>query len=284
MRGTTGSEDGTSAGIGWGTDGSDPRGKAETMTEQNMNRMALKLVRSDGTSRGGERKQRRLAAVISSPEPNRPRLPMQGDTAAVFDTAAWQKRWGGIRPVAETTAVYVAGCTGSMKLGGVLGVPTLKPGTAQDVDARIAKLNGERHGSLVIRDFAVVDEPGWSDWEPAKFSCRPTHPASPVRVTPRQLVVEVPFWVSASDFEALFVAAMESVTLASIAASPAGRALAKRRGCDPDVLLRYTRSARGPVLATEIGVIAPSGDASRLVALIEWIVIRLVVADDGWEG
>ena len=129
-----------------------------------------------------------------------------------------------------------------------------------------------------------MDEPGWSDWEPAKFSCRPTHPASPVRVTPRQLVVEVPFWVSASDFEALFVAAMESVTLASIAASPAGRALAKRRGCDPDTLLRYTRSKRGPVLATEIGIIAPSGDASRLVALIEWIVIRLVVADDGWRG
>ena len=72
--------------------------------------------------------------------------------------------------------------------------------------------------------------------------------------------------------------------MASIAASPAGRALAERRGCDADALLRYTRSAHGPVLATEIGVIAPSGDAIRLVALIEWIVIRLVIADDGWKS
>ena len=29
---------------------------------------------------------------------------------------------------------------------------------------------------------------------------------------------------------------------------------------------------------------APSGDTSRLVALVEWVLIRLVVADDGWEG
>ena len=253
------------------------------MSEQNMNKKKLKLVRSDGSSLGGERKQRRLAATIAAPEADSPRLPAQADTAAIFDTIAWRRRWGAIRGVAETTNVYVAGCTGCMRLAGEIGMPVLKPGTAQDVDARIAKLNGERHGSLVIRDFAVVDEPGWSDWEPAKFSCRPTHPASPVRVTPRQLVVELPFWVSASDFEALFAAALECITLASLAASPAGRALMKRRGCNSDALLRYTRSARGPVLATEIGVIAPSGDAGRLVALVEWIVIRVVMADADWE-
>ena len=252
------------------------------MTERIMNMKALKLVKPDGTSRGSERKQRRLAATIALPEAGRPRLQMQQDTAAILDTATWRRRWAGIRPMAETTCVYVAGCTGSMALAGILGMPVLKPGTAQDVDARMATLNGERHGSLVHRDFAVVDEPGWSDWEPAKLSSRPTHPASPVRVLPRQLVVELPFWISSADFEALLVAALEPITLASIAASPAGRALAKRRGCDPDALLRYTRCTRGPALATEIGVIAPSGDAARLVSLIEQILIRLVVADDGW--
>ncbi len=249
-----------------------------------MNKRKLKLVRSEGSSLGSERKQRRVAATIAAPEADRPRLPAQADTAEIFDTIAWRRRWGAIRGVAETTNVYVAGCTGSMRLAGEIGMPVLKPGTAQDVDARIAKLNGERHGSCVIRDFAVVDEPGWSDWEPARFSCRPTHPASLVRVTPRQLIVELPFWISSQDFEALFVAALECITVASIAASPAGRALAKRRGFDPDALLRYSRSSRGPVLATEVAVIAPSGDASRLVAVIEWILIRVVMADDGWEG
>ncbi len=254
------------------------------MTEHNMNTKKLKLVSSNTTSRGSDRKQRRLAGAIMEPEPDRPRLPAQGDTAKIFDLPAWRKYWGGMRAMAETTGVYIAGCTGTMALGGALGMPILKPGTAQDVEARIRKLNSARYGSLLIRDFSVVDEPGWSDWEAAKLSCRPTHPASPVRVLPRQLLVDLPFWISVNDFEALITAALEGISLASIAGSPVGRALCQRRGCDPDALLRYTRSARGPVLATEIGIIAPSGDAGRLVALVEWIVIRLVVGDDGWKG
>ena len=257
---------------------------AGTMTEHNMNGKKLKLVSSNATSRGSDRKQRRLAGAITVPEPDRPRLPVQGDTAKIFDLPAWRKCWGGMRAMAETTGVYIAGCTGTMALGGAIGMPTLKPGTTQDVDARMRKLNSERYGSVAIRDFSIVDEPGWSDWEAAKLSGRPTHPASPVRVLPRQLLVDLPFWISVSDFEALFVAALEPISLASITGSPAGRVLCRRRGCDPDTLLRYTRSARGPILATEIGVIAPSGDASRLVALVEWIVIRLVVGDDSWKG
>ena len=254
------------------------------MIEQNNNRNKLNLISSDGTSKGGARKQRRLAAAIAAPEPNRPRLPAQADTAAIFDSATWRKRWGGMRPMAEVTGCYIAGCTGSMAMAQTLGLVVLKPGTARDVDARMAKLNGERHGSVCIRDFAVHDEPGWSNWEPSKLSARPTHPASPVRVLPRQLSVELPFWVTPQDFEALLVAALEPVTLAHLAASPAGRDLCRRRGVTTDALLRYTHSARGPVLATEVAVVAPSADAGRLVALVEWILVRLVMAEDGWEG
>ena len=249
-----------------------------------MNKKKLKLVSSDPTSRGSERKQRRLAGAIMLPEPDRPRLPVQADTAAVFGTEAWRKSWGSIRAIGERTGVYVAGCTSSMRLGGELGMPVLKPGTAQDVGTRIKQLNSERYGSLRIRDFAVHDEPGWADWEAARLSCRPTHPASPVRVLPRQLIVDLPFWISANDFEALLNAALEPTTLACLAASPVGQALSRQRGGDPDMLLRYTRGRSGPILATEIAVVAPSGDTSRLVALIEWVLISLVVADDGWEG
>ena len=186
------------------------------MSEQNMNKKKLKLVRSDGSSLGGERKQRRLAATIAAPEADRPRLPAQADTAEIFDTIAWRRRWGAIRGVAETTNVYVAGCTGSMRLAGEIGMPVLKPGTAQDVDARIAKLNGERHGSLVIRDFAVVDEPGWSDWELAKLSCSPDPPGvARTGHAKRQLVVALPFWVTGRVISRRsFVAALEPVTLA----------------------------------------------------------------------
>ena len=230
---------------------------------------------------GTERKRRRLAATIVSPEPERPRLPVGDDTATILSSDAWRKRWGGIRPVAETTAVYIAGCTGSMALSGLLGFPIFKVGTALDVPARSRKLNSERYGSVVIADLAVHDEPGWSDWEPAKLSARATHPASPVRVLARSLLIELPFWVTAADFEALLVAALEPVSLVGLAATPAGRALARRRGCSADVMLRFSRGRRGPVLATEISAMAPSGDGSRLIALIERMLIRLVLADGG---
>ena len=251
------------------------------MTEQNMNRKKLNLISSDVTSQGGARKQRRLAATIAAPEPGRPRLPAQEDTAAVFSSAAWQDRWGGIRPVSDTLGVYVAGCTASMRLANLLGMPVLKIGTARDVGERMRKLNMERYGSLAIRGFSIVDEPGWDDWEASKLSARPTHPASPVRVLPRQLIIETPFWVSLSDIEALVVAAVEPITLAQLAARPDGQTLCRRRGCGKDDLLRYSRAKAGPVLATEIGIIAPSGDASRLVALLERIIIDLVLADVG---
>ncbi len=122
---------------------------AGTMTEHNMNGKKLKLVSSNATSRGSDRKQRRLAGAITVPEPDRPRLPVQGDTAKIFDLPAWRKCWGGMRAMAETTGVYIAGCTGTMALGGAIGMPTLKPGTTQDVDARMRKLNSERYGSVV---------------------------------------------------------------------------------------------------------------------------------------
>ncbi len=254
------------------------------MRRQDTEGAALKIVEPVETARGGERKRRRLAATIARPEPNRPRLPAQGDTAAMFDTESWRRRWAAIRPMAETTNVYVAGCPGTMALGGILGVPIFKPGTAQDVGARMRKLNAQRYGSVVISDFAVHDEQGWSAWEAAKLSAPSTHPASPVRVLPRSLAVELPFWITPQDFEALIQAALDPITLASVAASPLGRALCRQRGCDPHTLLRYSRGPRGPKMATEICAMAPSGDAGRLVALAEWIVIHLVVADDGWEG
>ena len=47
--------------------------------------------------------------------------------------------------------------------------------------------------------------------------------------------------------------------------------------------MRYSRSARGPVLVTELVSFGPSADAARLIAAIEWMLIRLVLADDGGE-
>ena len=232
----------------------------------------IKAVHPRGT-------ERRRAACIAERLEARPRLAMPEPTDEVFNSAQWRKRWSAIRGMGEVTGCYAAGCTGSLKLGQILGCPWPKMGTAVDVDRRMGELNDERYGSLQIQNFSFVEEAGWSDWDAAKFSARPTHPASPVRVLARQLQVELPFWVTPQDFEALFNAALEPVALTHLIGRPAGRALIEGRGCTRDDVLRYSRSARGPVLATELASFGSRADAARLVTLVEWIVIGLVLAD-----
>ena len=245
----------------------------------------LRLV-TGGTAprpQGTERKRRRLAATITDRLAARPRLAMPLPTAPVFDGPAWRERWARIRHGGEVVGCYVAGCAGSLKLGQLLGCPWPKLGTGIDVERRIDDLNRERYGALRVRGFEFVEEDGWSDWKPARFSARPTHPASPVRVLPRQLEVQLPPWVSAQDFEALFNAALEPVSLPFVVARPAGRDLLRSRGREVDDALRYSRSARGPVLVTELTSFGPSADAARLIAAIEWTLIRLVLADVSGE-
>lgn len=248
------------------------------MSEHNKNKGTAggKVVRLP-TSLKSPRKQLRLAGVIAVPEMTRPRLPVQAETATIFGSAPWQTRWAAIRSSADTVSVYVAGCRGAMALGGALGLPVFKIGTAADVSARIAKLNQQRYGALRVRDFAIVEEPGWDSWSAARLSVPATHPASPVRVLARELLVELPSGVTAQDFEALLTAALEAIGLTTLAASADGRDLCRRRGCDRDAALRYSYSPTGPVLSTELAIVAASGDAAHLVTLIEWMVIRLVL-------
>lgn len=229
--------------------------------------------------RGTERQRRQTAAPIAERLEARPRLAVPPSTDAVLDSSLWRQRWSAIRHMGEVTGCYAAGCTGSLKLGQRLGCPWPKMGTAVDVDRRMDDLNQQRYGAQRIQGFEFIEEAGWSDWEPAKFSARPTHPASPVRVLARQLQVELPFWITPQDFEALFNAALEPVALTHLIGRPAGRAMIESRGCSRDDVLRYSRSASGPVLATELASLGSRADAARLVATVEWIVIGLVLAD-----
>ena len=229
--------------------------------------------------RGREPQRRGRAARIADRLETRPRLAMPAPTGEVLDSAEWRRRWSAIRGMGEVTGGYAAGCTGSLKLGQVLGCPWPKMGTAVDVDRRMEELNDERYGSLRVQNFSFIEEAGWSDWEPGRFSARPTHPASPVRVMPRQLQVQLPFWITPQDFENLFNAALEPVSLVHLVGRPVGRDLIMARGCTHDDVVRYSRSARGPVLASELASFGSRADAARLVAIVEWIVIRIVLAD-----
>ena len=222
---------------------------------------------------------------IEDVEPCRPR-PSQPARAPndTFATPAWRELWNRIRRSGNTTCAYIAGCSGTMTLGHRLGMPTLKAGTGEDVEARVRKLNQQRYGSLVVRDGTLVKEEGYDNWRPCKLSAPPCHPASPVRVLPRSLLITLPAWLTRSRFEAMLNGALEPIRLAHLAATPAVQDLCRRRGCDLDELLRFSRSARGPVLASEIAVIGPSADTARLVALIEAMLIGIVLGYNHGES
>ena len=250
------------------------------MSGRNENTPRLRWTMPSKAVHGrGREPQRRGRAPIANRLDARPRLAVPPSTDDVLDSSVWRQRWSAIRHMGEVTGCYAAGCTGSLALGQILGCPWPKAGTAVDVDRRMGELNQERYGALRIQGFEFVEEPGWSDWEPARFSARPTHPASPVRVLARQLQVELPFWITPADFEALFNAALEPVSLTHLVGRPAGRELIQGRGCTRDDALRYSPSPRGPVLASELVSFGSRADANRLVATLEWIVIGLVLAD-----
>ena len=231
---------------------------------------------------GTESKRRRRAASIVDRVPARPRLCLPATTAAVLDSAAWRARWR--ESCSENTVgIYIAGCKGSLELGQRSGCPFPKIGSAIHVARRMVELNEERYGSVRIRDGAYVEEAGWDDWEPSRLSAQPTHPASPVRALPRELRVTLPLGVSAHDVEVLLNTAVEPISLAHLAGTPAGNALFRSRGCGLDDVLRYSPDRRAPVLATELCSFGPSADTLRLITTLEWALIRHVLAA-GEEG
>ena len=222
---------------------------------------------------------------IEGAEPCRPRLRQPTrDSNITFASPEWREPWDRVRRSGHHTTAYIAGCSGTLALGRRLGMPTFKCGTGEDVEARINKLNQQKYGNLVVHDGAFVKEEGFDNWQPSKLSAPPCHPASPVRVLPRALLITLPGWVSVNKFEARFNAALEHVSLVHLAANPVWQDLCRQRDCPIDENLRYSHSARGPVLASEIVVIGPSADTARLVAVIEKMLISIVLGDDPEKG
>ena len=132
-----------------------------------------------------------------------------------------------------------------------------------------------------MRDGVIVCEEGFRDWSAARISAKPCHPASPVRVLPRQLLVTLPSWLSRDRFEARLNALVAHRSLVQIIGTPLGWELCRRQACDRDELLRYSGSPSAPVLATEIGLVAPGADAAWVIALIEALLIGIVLDERG---
>ena len=231
------------------------------------------------------RKTVRLAPAIPALVTARPRLPeLDTSLSAVFASPWWRQVYGARRPKCRSLCVYIAGCVGTGTLAGLVGIPVFKVGTAEDCEARIDDLNRQHYGSYTVLGGRMVEEDGYDAWRLAKLSARPTHPMSPVRVMPRWLIVDVPSWLSANEFEFMLNHRLESFQLARVSGTSAGRAQCRQRGCDPDSFMRYSRHGRSLELATELALIGPSADTARLIGLIEAMLIAVVRAHAGEEG
>ena len=231
------------------------------------------------------RKTVRLAPAIPALVTARPRLPeLDRSLSAVFASPWWRQVYGARRAKCRSLCVYIAGCVGTGTLAGLVGIPVFKVGTAEDCEARIDDLNHQRYGSYAVLAGCMVEEDGYDAWRLAKLSARPTHPMSPVRVMPRWLIVDVPPCLSVNEFEFMLNHRLEAFQLARMSGTSAGRAQCRQRGCDPDLFMRYSRHGRFLELATELTLIGPSADATRLIGLIEAMLIAVVRTHAGEEG
>ena len=254
--------------------------------QANTTAAALVLRRARVTPKGCSTRHQitQTRSPIPSLMSERLRLPDPDPSLATnLGSAWWMQAFGASRGKCTPLTVYIAGCLGTSSLAALLGAPIFKAGTALDCEARIADLNSQRYGSYAVLDGRMVEGTGYNTWQLARLSAPPTHPLSPVRVMPRWLLIDVPWFLSTNEFEFMLNQRLESLQLARIAGTAAGRAQCRQRDCDPDQFMRYSRHGRDLELATELTLLGPSADTGRLIALIEAMLVEVVRVHVGGE-
>ncbi len=177
--------------------------------------------------------------------------------------------------------IYLAACPGQRDLSRDLRVSLAKPGCCNwlYLKERMRQLSAEGYAAARrLRGGWSRPEPGWDDWwamylEPSEGPS----PNSPVSVERRSLVVKVPRFVKAKQFDDAFDDLVRRGALRPWLDTPEGRKLCKKRGVDPYRGYRATVSDSPPEPAREICVVRighASRDVDRLIAIAEYVVAK----------
>ncbi|WP_131114398.1 hypothetical protein [Lichenihabitans psoromatis] len=156
-----------------------------------------------------------------------------------------------------------------------------KVGTGRDIARRVAELGQSAYASVSVADPVLADA-GFRCWsvEPLPIATVIPSPGSPVRVVGDGLECLLPATLTTNAFDKALAKALGSVSLAGWASSAEGQAVCAAQGIDPGSLVRGTRGPGDAVAwSTELVLIRPRHDASRLLRLCEQLIIDHVMTE-----
>lgn len=184
------------------------------------------------------------------------------------------------RPGEERT-VYAACCPGLGDLANSVGLPLSKVSTCAGgrlVD-RIRELNSDQYGGTILEGASHRTEAGWDDWFAIKL--RPLVgpcAGSPVTVAERGLLVRLPETLRGRQFDDEFDEIVRHGALQPWLATRNGRRQCAFTGFDAAKAQRFTiydhDSTPRVSEAKELCIFRKSRDHDRLVAIIEYIILR----------
>jgi hypothetical protein len=195
----------------------------------------------------------------------------------IFLSADYAARF---QPGAERT-VYVAGCSGMRDLSQASGIVVSKVSSCGGgrLLARVGELNQDRYGAIALHGGEERAEPGWDDWFAIKLKAKTgPAPGSPVTIAERSLVVRLPATMNAQQFDAAFDDLVRHGALAPWLATTDGQRHCVQVGFDSTRGKRFTSygfdSAPRLSEATELCVFRRHRDHDRLIAIVEYVILR----------
>jgi hypothetical protein len=188
----------------------------------------------------------------------------------------------------QTVAFYAAGCSALSQLASRAQLPLFKMGTSLQPDLLIRQeeLRIDRYGSAIKAKSGYIDDRGWDDWEMRQLQAALRLSSfSPVRYTPRALLISLPASLSARQFEKSLQSILEPISLATWSTTPIGRQHFGTLGIDPSDVQRYTGYKFGTrdrhARAREIYICRPRTDLVDITARIEDVIVGHVLVQAG---
>ena len=174
-----------------------------------------------------------------------------------------------------------AGCAGLAELAKPLGRAIVKFGTCDigRLTERRRELGQQRYGSIYRSPSGYISEKGWAFWESfPRLQVGALSSFSPVRGSTESLIVTLPQGMTAGRAEALINRALLRYSLRYFADCDLGRKICAEQGILPDRLVRHSPGPNGSVTAaTELLLLRPQADASRLAGIIADVIVGHVL-------
>ena len=196
----------------------------------------------------------------------------------IFSTPEWRAAW---KP-GQLRQVYVGQCTALGELARKIQIPLSKASTTGpgNIWNRTSQLNTDGYGATILRNGEYTTEARWDDWNPALIgphNLLPS-PGSPVRPTPRGLIVTLPNSMPPRAFDTAFDAQIAHGSIGKWAGTASGRAHLAALGVPAEIVQRLTAYPGGlePEIrpAREIVCFSIKSHTDRLIAIIETVILR----------